>query len=78
MASARKLTLVVGILAAGLGATRLAAQDNVPAPTPQVPMMGQGMMQQMSQMMETCNRMMQAQMAQPPARERRPDDKQQQ
>jgi hypothetical protein len=68
-----KLTAVAGALVVGLVASRLRAQEQHPAPTPQAPMMGQGqgmmpmmgMMREMSQMMETCNKMMQAHMAQP-------------
>jgi hypothetical protein len=74
MRNARKFTLATGTLIAALAATGLAAQDQSPAQTQQAPMMGQGqgimpmmgMMQQMNQMMETCTKMMQAHMAQPP------------
>jgi hypothetical protein len=73
MLSFQKLTAAAGALAIGPAVTQLAAQDQKPAPTPQPPMMGQGqgmmpmmsMMREMSQMMETCNKMMQAHMAQP-------------
>ena len=67
-----KLTAVTGALAVGLAALGVAAQDEQPSPARQPPMaQGQGtmpmmgMMREMSQMMETCNRMMQAHMAQP-------------
>jgi hypothetical protein len=73
MRNAKNLTALAGALIAGLAASELSAEDQNPTPAPPPPMMGQGdgmmpmigMMQQMSQMMETCNRMMQAHLAQP-------------
>jgi hypothetical protein len=82
MRNAKKLTVVAGTLIAGLAASsELAAQDQNPTPAPQPPMMGQGqgmmpmigMMQEMSQMMETCNKMMQAHLGQP---QQQPQNKQ--
>ena len=75
MGKFRNLTLAFGALVTVLTATDLAAQNRDTAPEVQSPMMGQGqgqgtmpmmgMMQQMSQMMETCNRMIQAHMSEP-------------
>jgi hypothetical protein len=81
MRNAKKLTVLAGALLAGLAASELAAQDQNPTPAPQPPRMGQGqsmmpmmgMMQQMSQMMETCNKMMQAHLGQP---QQQPQNKQ--
>ncbi|WP_230532425.1 hypothetical protein [Microvirga roseola] len=63
MRDARRITFAAGALIIMLTTTGLAAQDPSHAPERQVPTMG--MMQQMSQMMENCNRMMQAHLAQP-------------
>ncbi len=70
-----KVTLMAGGLAAALGVTALAAQEQAPVPQPEasqpgmmqgegmMPMMG--MMQQMSEMMAACTKVMQAQAAAP-------------
>ncbi len=63
-----KHAVVTGALIAAFAAAGLAAQDQNTSPAPQAPMTDQGqgimrmmgMMREMSQMMENCNKMMQA------------------
>lgn len=62
MRNGQKFALAAGVLGFALATTSLAAQDQRSASMPQSMM---GMMQGMSQMMGTCNKMMQAPVAAP-------------
>lgn len=67
------LALIAGTVAVALVATKLVAQEQMQPPQANMPgtmqdggmMPMMGMMQQMSEMMETCNKMMQARTTEP-------------